>query len=171
MRICYAVTAGEDESLIDVYMEHKHDEGERFDWLQRPLPSDAFHYAAAEAKTVLQLYHQVRKENKDPDHFSPHQAPVPAATPLPGPATPYRSQHVERRRVLTEGLSGKQRPDPVVVQKPPAPLPRAVLTTSTMQSNSVLVPTTVSKSIVTNSTSVKKSSKKGKSWLSPCLGG
>lgn len=149
---------GEDESLVDVYMEHKHDEGERFDWLQRPLPSDAFHYAAAEVKTILQLYHQVRKDNKDPDQSSPEKAS--SCTPLPGPVTPYKSQHAERRRVLTQGLSGKQRSEPIV-SKPPlvhmaaVSLPRPVTQASPKPSSSP----------------AKKGSKKSKSWMSPCLGG
>lgn len=151
--------AGEDESLIDVYMEHKHDEGERFDWLQRPLPSDAFHYAAAEAKTILQLYHQVRKDSKDSDQLSASQAPSPSATPLRGPVTPYKSQQLERRRVLTQGLSGQQRSDPVaqkvVVQKAPIPLPRTVTAFSVPKSSSP----------------PSKGSKKSKSWMSTCLGG
>lgn len=135
-------------------MEHKHDEGERFDWLQRPLPSDAFHYAAAEAKTILQLYHQVRKDNEDSDQAGSCLATTPAATPLPGPCTPYRSQHQERRRVLLEGLSGKQHSEPAVqiviaVEKAPAPVPSSMPKLSP----------------------VKKGSKKSKSWMSHCLGG
>lgn len=125
-------------------MEHKYDEGERFDWLKRPLPSDALHYAAAEAKTILQLYHQVRKENKDPDTPLANQSKV--NTPLPGPTTPYKAQQAERRRVLTAGLSGQQRSLPV------QPLPAPPLASVALQSSPV------------------KKSKKTKSWMSTCLG-
>ena len=93
------------------------DEGGRFDWLHRPLSSDALDYAAAEAKTILRLYQQVAKDNKYAASIVDSQTSSQFPGDVGGPASPYRQQQIERRRVLSEGRDGKACPPPVSAKK------------------------------------------------------
>ncbi len=105
--------AEEDGSVADEYIDNKLDEGERFNWLQRPLSSDALDYAAAEAKTTLRLYQQVTKDSNAAGSLVDIQSSIQVPSDVCGPASPYKQQQAERRRLLSEGSSGKACPVPV----------------------------------------------------------
>ncbi|DBA72768.1 TPA: hypothetical protein ACH3X2_010158 [Trebouxia sp. C0005] len=103
----------EDGSVADEYVDNKLDEGERFNWLQRPLSSDALDYAAAEAKTTLRLYRQVTKDSNAAASVIDTQSSIQVPSDVCGPASPYKQQQAERRKLLSEGSSGKACPVPV----------------------------------------------------------
>jgi len=105
--------AGEDGSVAEEYVDNKLDEGERFNWLHRPLPSDALDYAAAEAKTILRLYQQVAKESKHAASIVDSQSSIQFPGDVCGPSSPYKQQQVERRRLLSEGSNGNACAAPV----------------------------------------------------------
>ncbi|DBB04632.1 TPA: hypothetical protein ACH3X1_012697 [Trebouxia sp. C0004] len=103
----------EDGSVADEYVDNKLDEGERFNWLQRPLSSDALDYAAAEAKTTLRLYQQVTKDSNAAASVVDTQSSIQVPSDVCGPASPYKQQQAERRKLLSEGSIGKACPVPV----------------------------------------------------------
>ena len=107
---------GEDGSVAEEYVEDKLNEGERFNWLARPLASDALDYAAAEAKTILRLYQQVTKDDKYAASIMDSQSSAQIPSDMFGPLSPnsvYKQQQVERRKLLSEGLTGKSCPAPI----------------------------------------------------------
>ena len=109
----------EDGSVADGYVDNKLDEGERFDWLHRPLSSDALDYAAAEAKTILRLYQQVAKESRVAASIIDTQSTIQTPSDVCGPASPYKQQQSERRRLLSEGSNGAACPAPLPVSGSP----------------------------------------------------
>ncbi|KAL3136912.1 hypothetical protein ABBQ32_006519 [Trebouxia sp. C0010 RCD-2024] len=110
------ILPGEDGSVAEEYVEDKLNEGERFNWLARPLASDALDYAAAEAKTILRLYQQVMKDSKYAASIMDSQASVYTSGDVFGTASPnsvYKQQQVERRKLLAE--VGDKQSCPIVV--------------------------------------------------------
>ena len=107
------ISAEEDGSVAEEYMDNKLDEGERFNWLKRPLPSDALDYAAAEAKTILRLYQQVSKDNKTAASIMDTQSSIQTLGDSGGPFSPYKQQQSDRRRLLSEHSSSKLCPAPL----------------------------------------------------------
>lgn len=102
--------------MAEEYVEDKLNEGERFNWLARPLASDALDYAAAEAKTILRLYQQVMKDSKYAASIMDSQASVYTSGDVFGTASPnsvYKQQQVERRKLLAE--VGDKQSCPIVV--------------------------------------------------------
>ena len=94
-------------------MDNKMDDGERFNWLKRPLPSDALDYAAAEAKTILRLYQQVSKDSKTAPSIMDTQSSIQTVADTNGPLSPYKQQQSDRRKLLSESSSAKLCPVPV----------------------------------------------------------
>ena len=108
--------AGEDGSVAEEYVEDKLNEGERFDWLARPLASDALDYAAAEAKTILHLYQQVMKDGKYAASIMNSQSSAQIPSDMFAASSPnsvYKQQQVERRKLLAEGGNKKACPVPM----------------------------------------------------------
>ncbi len=105
--------AEEDGSVADEYVDNKLDEGERFNWLQRPLSSDTLDYAAAEAKTTLRLYQEVTKDSNAAASVVDTQSSLQVPSDVSGPASPYKQQQAERRQILSEGSTGKACPVPI----------------------------------------------------------
>lgn len=139
--------AGEDGSVAEEYVEDKLNEGERFNWLARPLASDALDYAAAEAKTILRLYQQVSKDDKYAASIMDSQSSAQISSDTFGPFSPnsvYKQQQVERRKLLSEGPSGKSCP---------APIPAKQGVDGSRQSNAA----------------PRKPKKKTAGWRMPCL--
>ena len=107
---------GEDGSVAEEYVEDKLNEGERFNWLARPLASDALDYAAAEAKTILRLYQQVAKDDKYAASIMDSQSSALLPDDMFGPASPnsvYKQQQVERRKLLSAASEKASCPAPV----------------------------------------------------------
>lgn len=106
-------TAGEDGSVAEEYVEDKLNEGERFNWLARPLAPDALDYAAAEAKTILHLYQQVMKDSKYAASIMDSQSSAQISSDMFAAASPdsvYKQQQVERRKLLAGGGNKKTCP-------------------------------------------------------------
>ena len=111
--------AGEDGSVAEEYVEDKLNEGERFNWLARPLASDALDYAAAEAKTILRLCQQVMKDSKYAAGIMNSQASVHTSGDVFGAASPssvYRQQQIERRKLLAEAGIKQSCPIPLAAK-------------------------------------------------------
>lgn len=143
----HAKHAGEDGSVAEEYVEDKLNEGERFNWLARPLASDALDYAAAEAKTILRLYQQVIKDGKHAANIFDSQSSAQAFSDMSDAASPnsvYKQQQVERRKLLAEGSNMKACP---------IPMPAAQGDGASHRS----------------STTARKLKKKTTSWRMPCL--
>lgn len=139
--------AGEDGSVAEEYVEDKLNEGERFNWLARPLASDALDYAAAEAKTILRLYQQVIKDGTHATNIFDSQSSAQASSDMydaDGPNSVYKQQQVERRKLLAEGSNTKACPIPMPAMKGDAASHRG-------------------------STTARKPKKKTTSWRMPCL--
>ena len=112
----YAIHAGEDGSVAEEYVEDKLNEGERFNWLVRPLASDALDYAAAEAKTILRLYQQVMKDGTYAASILDSQSSAQISSDMFSAASPnsvYKQQQVERRKLLSEGSNRQACPIPM----------------------------------------------------------
>ena len=128
--------AGEDGSVAEEYVEDKLNEGERFNWLARPLASDALDYAAAEAKTILRLYQEFARDGMYAASIMDSQASVQMPGAFFGPSSPdsvYKLQQLERRKLLSEGINSKSCPPPV-----PVPAPAKANGSSTQQGSPIV---------------------------------
>ena len=112
----HVVHAGEDGSVAEEYVEDKLHEGERFNWLARPLASDALDYAAAEAKTTLRLYQQVMKDGNYAASIMDSQSSAQISSDMFAASSPnsvYRQQQVQRQKLLADGSNMKACPIPM----------------------------------------------------------